>query len=54
MSALAERPTDADAEVGGQEEAAKAEGQRSEGQRGPESKSGGLRPTGSEPELEDK
>ncbi len=37
-----------------QEETTRAEGQRSENQRGPESESGGPRPAGSGPELEDK
>ncbi len=52
---LTGRSRDADAEVGGQRPAdVEVEGQRSEGQRGPESKSGGPRPAGSGPELEDK
>ncbi len=55
VSAPIGRPRDVDAETGGQRPAdAETEGQRSEGQRGPESKSGGPRPAGSRPELEDK
>ncbi len=63
MSAPAERPRDAEVETGGKGPAdaearglrpADVGGQRSEGQRGPESKSGGPRPAGSGPELEDK
>ncbi len=46
VSASTKRPRDI--------EVAKAKGQRSEGQRGPEFKSGGLRPVGSGHELEDK
>ncbi len=46
-------PRDAEVEAGGQSPA-DARGQRSEGQRGSESKSGGPRPAGSGPELEDK
>ncbi len=64
VSAVAKRPSEADAEAGGQWLAdAKAggqrpadvegEGQRSEGQQASESKSGGPRPVESEPELED-
>ncbi len=41
VSALAERLRDADAESGGQEEVARAEGQRLESQRDSESKSKG-------------
>ncbi len=48
-------PRDAEAKTGGQRPAdAAAKGQRSEAQRGPESESGGFRPVGSGPELEDK
>ncbi len=53
VSAPAERPKDAEVETGGRRPA-DAESQRSEDQRSPESKSGGLRPARSEPELEDK
>ncbi len=53
VSALIERPRDAELEVGGPRPADTG-GQRSEGQRGPESKSGGPRPAGSGSELEDK
>ncbi len=45
--APAERSRDTGAEVGGQREVARAEGQRSEGQRGLESESGSPRPAGS-------
>ncbi len=48
-------PRDAEAETEGQRLAdAEAESQRSESKRGPEPKSGGPRPAGSGPELEDK
>ncbi len=65
VSAPTRRPRDADAEAEGQKTAdaevgdqrpvdAEVEGQRSEGQRGLKSKSGGPRPAGSGPELENK
>ncbi len=54
MLASADKARDIDAKSGGQEETARAEGQKSEDQRGPESESGDPRPAGSGPELEDK
>ncbi len=55
VSTPAKRPRDVEVEAGGQRPAdVEVEGQRSEGQKGPESESGGPRPAGSGPELEDK
>ncbi len=53
VSAPAERLRDVEVETRGPRPA-DARGQRSEGQRGPESESGGPRPAGSGPKLEDK
>ncbi len=55
VSAPSERLRDVEAEAGGQRPTdAEARGLRLGGQRGPESESGGPRPVGSGPELEDK